>query len=560
MKTKARKIYAAVDTAHDITTRLCAAEQHRRAGEIAKAIGEVDAALNIATSIEDEERIAECQLELGNLHRYVPNALEAILQLNAAEAYYRRVGHPRLARVLTRQGMILGDMGEHTRALDHYRESLTLIEALGKDSDPREEATSLGAIGVACTQLDDFEQAEAAYRRSIPLFQLAGALESITFIYNNLAILRVRTLERLTARDVSSTLIAQQAFEFIDLGFSQNVEVQSPMARAALFNTRGDLLAALGRLDESLAEIAQSLAIYRAMRLPRGEADALTNMGEALLKLGRAEQALTHLQAAERIVSTHALKDHERALQQLFADVYENLGDSAKALAHFKKYHQLDAENQRRDTHKKLQQLAMREEIENALAEATRQRERSAKLAAQNQTLDRIAHEDALTGVANRRRLDEWALEQPAALPGGIAVALLDIDHFKRINDNYSHATGDLVLREMGAVLRAQARGSDLVARYGGEEFVVVMHGVTEAHVHDFMERLRAAVESHEWTRIGPQLAVTTSIGVAQADGRLAFKALLEAADTALYAAKHAGRNRVMLALSTSNGSEAKIP
>ncbi len=538
--------HSATSPAALVADYLAQAEALRAAGDIGRAIHLVEDALALAVREQDEALAADCRLDLGNLHRYVPNTLEAIRNLNAAENYYRRNNHPRLARTLTRQGMTLGDMGDHTHALDLYREALTLIEAQGGGSDPREEATCLGAIGVTCTQLDDFEQAEDAYRRSIPLFAQAGGKESIVFIYNNLAILRVRTLERLVG-DASVTLIAQQAFQFIDEGFTRNEDVKSPMARAALFNTRGDLLAAMGRLEESLAEIAQSLATYRSMPLPRGEADALTNLGDALLKLGRLTEAVTHFEAAEHIVHEHELRDHERKLHELFAQAYERLGDSTKALVHFKRFHQLEAEKLRTDTQKKLQQLAVRAEIEQALAEANRQRALSVKLREQNQTLDRIAHEDALTGVANRRRLDEWAGEQPPALPPGMAVAILDIDHFKRINDQYSHATGDAVLRELGALLRAQARQGDLVARYGGEEFVVVLHGVTSEHVAMLMERLRVAVELHDWSGVDARLCVTTSIGVAQADGSLAFKTLIEAADGALYEAKHAGRNRVVL-------------
>jgi diguanylate cyclase (GGDEF)-like protein len=100
----------------------------------------------------------------------------------------------------------------------------------------------------------------------------------------------------------------------------------------------------------------------------------------------------------------------------------------------------------------------------------------------------------------------------------------------------------------MGSVLRMHARTTDMVARYGGEEFVVVMLGVEHNHVADMMERLRAAVQSHAWNEIAPALSVTTSIGVAHADGRQSFKSLIDRADEALYRAKQDGRNRVVVA------------
>jgi diguanylate cyclase (GGDEF)-like protein len=518
------------------------AEAKRRAGDIDAAIAHARDALARAEYLRAEPEIAYVHLELGNLLRYVPDAVQAIRSLHRAERFYRGLSSPdiKLARALTRQGMVLGDMGDHTRALDLYREALTLIESIA-DADPKEEASCYGAIGVACTQLDDFAQAEDAYRRSLPLFTRVGAHESVVFIYNNLAILRVRSLAKEPDNSPRRAVLAHEAQQLLDEGFSRNEVALSLFASAALHNTRGDLFVMANDLEKSIASIQEALAVYQRMHLPRGEADSLTNLGDAYLKLGDVRAALDALRAAEQIVAQHALKDHERALAKLLAAGYEAAGDHATALTHFKHYHALESDTHRLDTQKKLQQLAMRAEIDKAIAEAAAERERAA-------TLDRIAHEDALTGVSNRRRLDEWASHQPATIPTGMAVALLDIDHFKKINDGFSHATGDAVLRAMGAVLRAHARAGDVVARYGGEEFVVVMLGVEADNVNDMMERLRAAVQAHPWNEIVPTLRVTTSIGVAHANGVQSFKTLIDAADAALYRAKHAGRNQVMIA------------
>lgn len=526
----------------DLQPLLDQAETKRRAGDINGAIAIAEEALAMAESKGDAAKIALVQLDLGNLLRYVPDAVRAIRYLNRAEMFYRDVMPTdiRLARALTRQGMVLGDMGDHTRALDMYREALSLIEAI-PDADPREEATCYGAIGVACTQLDDFGQAEQAYRRSIPLFIEAGAYESVVFVHNNLAILRVRSLEREPADHPHRKQLAEEALQLVDEGFRRNESVQSKLANAALHNTRGDLFVVLGDIGESVKSIHQALAIYRQMPLPRGEADTLTNLGEAYLKLGNVDEALMYLCDAEKIIAQHDLKDHERALAKLLASAYEQRGEHALALRYFKQYHALELDTHRLDTQKKLQQLAMRAEVDKAMAEASAERQRA------NQ-LDRMAYEDALTGVSNRRRLDQWAADQLATISAGLAVAVLDIDHFKKINDQYSHSTGDAVLRAMGAVLRSHARAADVVVRYGGEEFVVVMLGVEHEHVADMMERLRAAVQTHAWHEITPTLRVTTSIGVAHADGKQSFKSLVDRADEALYRAKQSGRNRVVVA------------
>jgi diguanylate cyclase (GGDEF)-like protein len=526
----------------DIQPLLDQAEAKRRAGDINGAIAIAEKAFAIAESKADAAKIALVQLDLGNLLRYVPDAVQAIRHLNRAERFYRDTipTDIRLARALTRQGMVLGDMGDHTRALDMYREALSLIEAI-PDADPREEATCYGAIGVACTQLDDFAQAEHAYRRSIPLFEQAGAHESVVFVHNNLAILRVRSIEREISDHSRRGQFADEALQLIDEGFKRNESVQSKLANAALHNTRGDLFVVLGDISQSVKSIREALVAYRQMPLPRGEADTLTNLGEAYLKLGNTDEALTYLREAEAIVARHDLKDHERILAKLLATAYEQQGEHNLALRYFKRYHALELDTHRLDTQKKLQQLAMRAEIDKAMAEAMAERQRA------NQ-LDRLAHEDVLTGISNRRRLDEWAADQPATISTGLAVAVMDIDHFKQINDQHSHSTGDAVLRAMGAVLRAHARAGDVVARYGGEEFVVVMLGVEHNHVADMMERLRAVVEAHPWYEIALSLRVTISIGVAHADGTQSFKSLVDRADEALYRAKQGGRNQVVVA------------
>ncbi len=131
--------------------------------------------------------------------------------------------------------------------------------------------------------------------------------------------------------------------------------------------------------------------------------------------------------------------------------------------------------------------------------------------------LERQTYEDALTGLANRRRLDQRLADEFAlALRHGrpLAVAMADLDHFKTVNDRFSHAVGDAVLRAIAKLLSAQVRHTDLVARFGGEEFVIVLVETDAAAALRVCEKLRAAVANHAWTAIHPALALTMSIGV----------------------------------------------
>jgi two-component system cell cycle response regulator len=127
---------------------------------------------------------------------------------------------------------------------------------------------------------------------------------------------------------------------------------------------------------------------------------------------------------------------------------------------------------------------------------------------------------------------------------------MIDVDHFKLVNDEYGHAAGDKALRAIADTLRANTRAFDSLARYGGEEFVVVMPGTEAEDASLAAERLRAAVEALPFALgSNPNVRLTISIGVACCqDTPVTPEALLHAADEALYTAKHGGRNRVVVA------------
>ena len=166
--------------------------------------------------------------------------------------------------------------------------------------------------------------------------------------------------------------------------------------------------------------------------------------------------------------------------------------------------------------------------------------------------LQRIANTDALTGLANRRAFFE-ALEAEAELSERngtqLWVTILDIDRFKRINDNYGHPAGDEVLRAVAAIIRQALRGNDLVGRIGGEEFGVLMPRTTRAQAETVSERLRLAVANTPFVLpSGKVIEVTLSAGLAARAKGEDSTHLLSRTDIALYMAKKDGRNLVRLA------------
>jgi diguanylate cyclase (GGDEF)-like protein len=168
----------------------------------------------------------------------------------------------------------------------------------------------------------------------------------------------------------------------------------------------------------------------------------------------------------------------------------------------------------------------------------------------QRQMFERTVR-DELTGLFNRAYfLNQVApLAEQSALRGlGLAILMLDIDHFKQVNDTFGHDAGDRVLREVAGVLREATRAEDLVARYGGEEFVLALPVVAPDQATERAERIRETLAERRIVADGAALHVTASLGLAFAPADRVYSpaALITAADRCLYQAKHLGRNRIV--------------
>ncbi|HET8755806.1 MAG TPA: diguanylate cyclase [Solirubrobacteraceae bacterium] len=242
-------------------------------------------------------------------------------------------------------------------------------------------------------------------------------------------------------------------------------------------------LLALGRLDE--AERTGQRAVERlGDRVPQARSMILSTVAEALREAGRLEQAYDVLSASLAV---------ERAA---FAEL-----------------------------------SALRRGLERATLEANAARDQ--------------ADRDWLTGLHNRRYLAR-ELGRHAAAPGPFSLAMLDLDHFKAINDRYGHHAGDQVLMRIAALLLGGVRGQDVVVRTGGEEFMLLMPETDAPAAAAACERLRNAIRDEPWDHIAGDLSITASFGLATAPVAADLAALAEIADQRLYAAKRSGRDRVI--------------
>ncbi len=348
----------------------------------------------------------------------------------------------------------------------------------------------------------------------------------------------------------------QTAVQAADDAWPQVQESQSTRWQSTVAINRSAALVGLQRDDEARTELARAgqlastagqvgdqvlVALYTARLLKRrGELDAAAAEAARGLQLGEAHQARTAL---------IGLYDEASLIE-------EARGQLALALAHSRRLHALHLESATDLAASRSLLLGIRLSTEQALAEAATERERTQSLQSENRALERRAEslgrealQDPLTGLANRRRLDLFLAQAHAEaracmLP--LCVAMVDLDHFKSINDSFSHAVGDRVLTQVGALLRAACRDGDLPARYGGEEFAVVINNVDSVRALEVAERLRRSIECFDWGSVAPGLRVTASIGVCNVADAAEPAHGLEQADALLYQAKRAGRNRVV--------------
>ncbi|MFK8017810.1 MAG: GGDEF domain-containing protein [Gammaproteobacteria bacterium] len=191
-----------------------------------------------------------------------------------------------------------------------------------------------------------------------------------------------------------------------------------------------------------------------------------------------------------------------------------------------------------------LKQFAnMRHQLEVLVEERTRE------LHEKSLELERQATHDKLTGLYNRRFADDFleqAMRDVKEHGHDFTIALADIDYFKQVNDQHSHAKGDAVLKRVALLLSDHCRPTDMIARYGGEEFLLCFPATDSTTAMRVCEGLRHRIEKEDWSFVAPGLSITLSFGLAESFADFRRKTILSAADSRLYEAKHSGRNRVV--------------
>ncbi|MEU4690101.1 tetratricopeptide repeat-containing diguanylate cyclase [Actinoplanes sp. NPDC023714] len=490
----------ALDAGHFATARVMAEEAVRTAGDdfaLAGALTLLAAALHrtdaYAEGLATGTRALRLWHELGD---------------QRGESLTRST----LSRIL----VLAGDMDE---ALGEAMAALELAD-LAADLDARRVA--LTAVGIVHLSLRKHESAMQYTERAAETARLDGAvtahgnlIDTIGCVFLSMAY-EARERGDSAAATAYATRAAEECRRAAEIARGAGHRYYEGTATGNL----AEALAVAGRPEEALA-VMESFRVDPAVDVISMVTQYLDCHGCICAALGRYDEAIALYTEALRL----AAGDNTAMWYcEHLAEVCERAGDLRAALDYHKRFHALFKQVASENAQRSADVAAIRLETAQAISRA--------------EELLQQSLEDPLTGLANRRFLDHMLV---AGQPG-LAVAMIDVDHFKSVNDRFSHQAGDEVLRRLGDLLRTACRPGDTAARYGGEEFAVLIGG----DAGEFADRIRARVEAYPWAEVHPELAITVSIGVAESTEAAGPEALLALADSRLYAAKRGGRNRVV--------------
>jgi len=412
-------------------------------------------------------------------------------------------------------------LGDFAAALEH---SLLAVELLDDTATPSTQVWHRAKLADALGQVNSMEAARAHYRQAERLAATHQLSWLRMAVLNNWAYMELTCDFPEAAHEVAERLQVVAA--------ANNFALEG-----ADLDTIANIQLANGRFAEAERVIERAIAYDESNGAEEADsrAEYLLTLAAAQRGQGDLDRAQASLDACRELCAERELGDILIRLQQEQAELYADRGDFAAA---FRTHREFFAAYRRQ--HLSVQETQARSR--HAMFEVTEARQDAERFREQ-------ARRDPLTGLRNRRFVDE----QLPLLMGGPGlppvVAILDLDHFKQINDRFSHHIGDRVLVRVAELIEAEltAIPAAFAARLGGEEFVLVLPGVGAAEAGEHLDRIRLRVRGHDWRTVAADLSVTVSIGVAQATGRSTQADVLATADSALYIAKRAGRDRVVL-------------
>ncbi len=434
----------------------------------------------------------------------------------------------------------------HQQALRHV---VLALETARECGDLLAECRALSRAGMIYEALGEGQRGLEFGRQALASARSLNDGEAMFAALNNLTSTALAMAKVQVNQDENPSALLHLALADIQAALALAVAQGNHHREAMARSNMSGVMMRLHRWEEAEAAMQQALAMaraegYRALELGiecdlvelhdlKGEHAQALRLGQSLLtrldKKQDTEVALILHATLHKLHKTQgefeaALHEHEQLFALKLLEVQELAGLQSRILIN------------------RLELGEARQQAELSRQDAVMQRRRA-------EDLDRQAHSDPLTGLLNRRFVDSQLplLVQRAhdrGLP--LAAAMIDIDHFKAVNDTHGHAVGDRVLIELANLLRQATRGSDIAARLGGEEFLVVLVDTPLDQAVDACERLRLTVRQHPWHMLVPGLTCSVSLGLTVLEAEERMSVWLTRADELLYAAKRAGRDRLV--------------
>ena len=480
-----------------------------------------------------------------------PGALEAYREALALFQTVRDdVGR---ADALRGIGQVYDTLGDAPQALAHHLRALAIAEDA---QDVAAQAAAMRTIGIVHSRAGRSDVGLEWYQKSLAMRGAQGDPLERARTLNNIGI-NLKNLGRL-----------DESLETLHSALAAFQSAGATLGQAGALNNLGATLEKMGRLDEAEATLRDALERSTASGYGEGVVNASLGLGRVCDRTGRAVEARMHLETALDVAQHAQLRGYEVEAHDALADLHERSGNATEAVVHLRGSREIERTLLSEASDRRLKMLSVRYQVTAAQRETDLLRAKQEELAKANARLaalnlelaasdaqksrlvvelERQTREDSLTGLANRRRLDQRLrdeFDRAARYGRPLAVAIADLDHFKDVNDRWTHAIGDAVLKRVASVLSAEVRHTDLVARYGGEEFVLVLVETRADAAAAVCEKVRIALATHDFTGIAPGLAITVSIGWCADTSLPGPESMLGAADAALYRAKAAGRNR----------------
>jgi diguanylate cyclase (GGDEF)-like protein len=496
-----------------------------------------------AAALGSGEEACAVEVELANALEQLGDYAAAMAHFVRADDRALQLARPALrARALLGMARVEHALGDAARAATRLDEAAALA-ALLDDGELAGEV--MHQLGMTLSRLERHDEAERCLLRAAEHRRTCTDPAKLGMTLNSLGVLVLGRGNREPEGSAAARAAFATARGHFESALAQAQAGGDTHLQALAQGNIGTIAGSLGELQEALAHFDQQLAALRSMGDRLNQSLALANVGEAHRRTGQHGPALAALQESLALGEALSSLPRQRRAHSELSNTFEALGDFASALQHHKRFHVLDRRIRSDEAERQATLVSARLAVDQVRREAEAYRSERDRLRGDNARLTQVALTDALTELGNRREFDDvMSRAWSAGAPEG-ALAMLDIDHFKRINDAFGHGVGDRVLAEIGRLLRAALRPADRAFRLGGEEFAIWLPGASPEAAEAVCERLRERVSAAPWPTMATDLSVTASFGVAGVHALDSAATLAARADKALYAAKRGGRNRV---------------